>query len=130
MGGQRKRRTDWSAVNRAKREEFRRFAEKARDLVWSLPDPWERKAGDGGRGRPPTYMARPLVVLCMLKVYTNKSYRWVEGFLDASDWLCGLLGLTEKIPSYETIRRAMLELGDEYILALNRKLLEATSKNG
>jgi hypothetical protein len=50
MGGRRKRRVDWSAVNRAKRQEFKGFVEKARDLVWSLPDPWARAEGPG---RPP-----------------------------------------------------------------------------
>jgi len=122
MGGQRKRRVDWSIVNKAKRQEFRRFAEKARDLVWSLPDPWERTEGPG---RPPEYLAKPLVVLSMMKVYTGKSYRWVEGFLEASGWLCDLLGFDARIPSYETIRRATLALGEEYVRSLNRKLLES-----
>jgi hypothetical protein len=114
------------AVNRAKRQEFKGFLEKARDLVWSLPDPWARAEGPG---RTPDYMARPLVVLCVAKVYVNKSSRWVEGFLDASDWMCGLPGFRQRIPSYETIRRAVVELGEEYIRGLNRKLLERMGKN-
>lgn len=122
MGGQRKRRVDWSIVNTAKRQEFRRFAEKARDLVWSMPDPWEKEEGPG---RPPEYLAKALVVLAMMKVYTGKSYRWLEGFLHASDWLCELPGFGERVPSYGTIRRATLALGEDDVRALNRKLLES-----
>jgi hypothetical protein len=53
--------------NGAKRQEFRLFAAKGRALVWCLSDAWERKAGNGNRGRPPEYLAGPLVVLCMLE---------------------------------------------------------------
>jgi len=64
-----------------------------------------------------------MTVLCLFKVYSNNSFRWLEGFLRDNHSLCHELGFEEGCPSYETIRRAMLHVEESYLRSLNKKIL-------
>ena len=53
------------------------------------PEPWiwKPKYRDDDKrrvGRPPEYMARPLVILCLWRIYSGKSYRWMECYLEGN----------------------------------------------
>jgi len=73
-------------------------------------------------------MARPMVVLCLFKIYTDKSFRWIDGFLKENESLCRELGFGKGCPSYETIRRAMLYLDESYLRTVNRRVLAELKK--
>ena len=82
-----------------------------------------------GAGRPPKYPARPMVVLCLFKIYANKSFRWVDGFVSENGSLCQEIGLTKGCPSYETIRRTMSFLDESYLRNLNKRVLAELKKS-
>ena len=61
---------------------------------------------------PPEFMARPMVMLCILRIYSGKSYRWMEGYLEVNTPFRHEVGLGGEWPAYETVRRAMFYLDE------------------
>jgi len=74
------------------------------------------------------YPARPMVVLCLFKIYSNKSFRWIDGFLSENMSLCREPGFSKDCPSYETIRRTMSFLDESYLRNLNKRVLAELKK--
>jgi hypothetical protein len=116
------------------REEAGRFLKIAKRIVRDDPEPWIWKPredpGNPGAGRPPRYVARSMAVLCLSKVYSRNSFRWIDGFLRNNESIRRELGFVNRCPSYEAIRRAMLHLDESYLRNLNRRViaeLEETS---
>ncbi|MGQ9588367.1 MAG: hypothetical protein ACUVT7_08305 [Thermoplasmata archaeon] len=133
MGGPCLQKRDWGTINRMLREEAGRFVRTAKRIVDDEQEPWIWNPKVKGvrcdrMGRPPTYMARPMVVLCLFKIYYDKSFRWIEGFLRENGSLCRGLGFVNGCPSYETIRRAMLHMDESYLRALNKRVLAELRK--
>ncbi len=114
------------------REEAGRFVRTAKRIVGEGQEPWiwtpRKDPANPGAGPPPRYQARSMVVLCLLKIYTDKSFRWMDGFLKENESLRRELGFTKDCPSYETIRRAMLHLDESYLRNLNRRVLAELRK--
>jgi len=70
MGGSCLSRRDWRRVNMVLVGESDRFFRIAKKVVWEEPEPWIWKpkyTDDSKRrvGRPPEFMVRPLVMLCL-----------------------------------------------------------------
>jgi hypothetical protein len=69
-----------------------------------------------------------MIILCLFKIYSDNSFRWLEGFLRDKQSLCHELGFEDGCPSYETIRRAMLHVEESYLRNLNKKILAELRK--
>lgn len=90
------------------REEAGRFIKIAKRIVGEMPEPWIWKPPARGLdkplvGHPPMYDARSMIVFCLFKIYSDNSFRWLEGFLRDNQSLCHELGFGGGRPSYETI---------------------------
>jgi len=132
MGGLCLKKRDWSVIGRMLKEEAGRFLRTAKSIVGEGQEPWIWKPRENpknpGAGRPPVYPARPMVVLCLFKIYSNKSFRWIDGFLSENMSLCRELGFSKDCPSYETIRRTMSFLDESYLRNLNKRVLAELKK--
>jgi hypothetical protein len=128
MGGICLSKRDWRRINMVLVGEADRTFRIAKKIVWEEPEPWIWKPkykNDNKRrvGRPPEFMARPLVMLCLWRIYSGKSYRWMEGYPQGNTQLRHEVGLGDEWPAYETIRRAMFYLDEAYLRRLNKRIL-------
>ena len=133
MGGICLSKRDWRKIGMVLAGEPARFFKIAKKVVWEEPEPWIWKpkyVDDDKRrvGRPPEFMARPLVMLCLWRIYSGKSYRWMEGYLEGNHEFRHEVGLGDEWPAYETIRRAMFYLDESYLRRLNKRLLAELRK--
>lgn len=133
MGGICLSKRDWRHINTVLINEAERFFQIAKKVVWEEPEPWiwkprYRKDDDRRVGRPPKFMVRPLVLLCLWRIYSGKSYRWMEGYLEGNAEFRHKIGLGDSYPAYETIRRAMFYLDESYLRRLNKRILAELKK--
>jgi tetratricopeptide (TPR) repeat protein len=73
------------------------------------------------KGRKP-YRDRSLLLLCLLKLYLDVSYRAIESALTSSPELRKLADI-EKIPDHNTIQRAAKRFGETYLKGLLKPIL-------
>lgn len=116
-------------------EKAGRFVRIAKRIVDDEQEPWIWKPKVKGvrcdsMGRPPTYLAGPMVVLWLFEIHYDKSSRWMEGFLRENQSLYLELGFVDGCPSYETIRRAMPYLNESYLRTLNERVLTEPKEIG
>jgi len=133
MGGLCLSRRDWRKIGMVLAGEPARFFKIAKKVVWEEPELWiwKPKYRDDDKrrvGRPPEFMARPLVMLCLWRIYFGKSYRWMEGYLQGNTQFRHEVGLGDEWPAYETIRRAMFYLDESYLRRLNKRILAELKK--
>lgn len=115
---------NWKRQNEVKPKEFDFLLREAVRIIDETQAPWVANH----MGRPP-YKAKPLVSVCLLKVYFGMPYRDIEGLLRANQTFRDLLDL-EEVPDHNTIQRAMEKIPLEYLKAINGRLSTAFKKNG
>lgn len=113
---------EWRAYDRFRKNEVKLFLEKARELVWSLPSPWEPR--HGGRRAYPT---RGKVMCALLKVKFNMDYRTIESFLRVNREFLEIMEL-DKPPSKSVIHDAVKRIPQGYLKQLNDRLVESFKK--
>jgi tetratricopeptide (TPR) repeat protein len=98
---------------RIKEEEAIRFIKAAKEILPSLVfiETKEKK-----KGRKP-YRDRSLLLLCLLKLYLNISYRTLEDLFSKSKDLRALIE-TKQVPDHNTLQRAAKRFGDTYLKEL------------
>jgi transposase len=107
---------NWKKHNKIKEKEFEILIKEANRIVNDSKEPWNKKQ----YGRPP-YPSKPMVLICLLKVYFGMPYRDIESLIRGNKTFQGMLGL-KKIPDHNTIQRAMAKIPMEYLEKLNQKL--------
>lgn len=115
---------NWKRQNEVKPKEFDFLLREAVRIIDDTQAPWVANH----MGRPP-YKAKPLVSVCLLKVYFGMPYRDIESLLRANQTFRDLLDL-EEVPDHNTIQRAMEKIPLDYLKLLNGKLSIAFKKNG
>lgn len=73
IGYEEGRKRDWRAYERFRKEDAKLFLQRAKDVVWSMPPPWEHKSN----GRP-AYPSRAKVLCCLLKVKFKEDYSLLD----------------------------------------------------
>ncbi len=114
---------NWKNHNKIKEKEFDFLLKKAIEIIDETKEPWTEK----NFGRPP-YSSKPMVAVCLLKVYFGMPYRDIESLLRANKTFQEILDL-ENIPDHNTIQRAMEKIPLEYLQHLNDKLAIKFKKN-
>lgn len=115
---------NWKRQNEVKPKEFDFLLREAMRVIDDTQAPWVANH----MGRPP-YEARPLVSVCLLKVYFGMPYRDIEGLLRANQTFRDILGF-EEVPDHNTIQRAMEKIPLDYLKQINGKLSISFKKNG
>lgn len=113
---------NWKKHNKAKEKEFDFLLKKAVNIINDTPAPWKEK----NFGRPP-YPQKPMVAVCLLKVYFSMPYRDIESLIRSNKTFQEMLNL-KKIPDHNTIQRAMGKIPLEYLQHLNNKLAMSFKK--
>ncbi len=109
---------DWQAYDLYRKDEEALFLEKARELIWSLPPPYEEKQ----TGRPP-YNPRSMAMIALLKMKFKKDYRSLESHLRARRDLLEIIGLNEA-PSKSSIHLSLKRMPESYLKRLNSILTQ------
>jgi len=109
---------NWRAYERFRKEDVRRFLQRAKDVVWSTPPPWEHK-----RNGRPGFPARPMVLCCLLKVKFKEDYRSLHSYLNMNRDLLVVMEL-DKAPSKSVMREAMNRIPQSYLEKVNRILIK------
>lgn len=107
---------NWKKHNKIKEKEFEILLKEAMRIVNDSQEPWNKKH----YGRPP-YPSKPMVLICLLKVYFGMPYRDIESLIRSNKTFQDVLQL-EKIPDHNTIQRAMAKIPLGYLKDLNQKL--------
>lgn len=103
-------------------EELSQFAEKLKELVFSMPPVWEPRKKPGGPGKP-CQSPRGLTLLAILQDYTGMTDRGFEGFLAANGWLVELAEL-DSPPSRRSLYRYRKRLSREWVQELNTSIID------
>ena len=111
-----RRRRDWRAYERFRREDVKLFLQRAKEVVWSMPSPWELK-----RNGRPAYPSRAKVLCCLLKVKFKEDYRSLHSYLNVNRELLEVMEL-HKAPSKSVMREAMNRIPQSYLEKVNRIL--------
>jgi len=114
---------NWKNHNKIKEKEFDFLLKTAVDIIDNVKEPWTEK----NFGRPP-YSSKPMVAVCLLKVYFGMPYRDIESLLRANKTFQEILDLDD-IPDHNTIQRAMEKIPLEYLQHLNNKLTMVFKKS-
>ena len=107
---------NWKKHNKAKEREFEILLREGMRIIEETKEPWTPKQ----YGRRP-YPSRPMILICLLKVYFGMPYRDIESLIRSNKSFQDLLGLN-KIPDHNTIQRAMAKIPLDYLKELNRRL--------
>jgi len=73
------RKRGWRAYERFRKEDVKLFLQRAKEVVWSMPPPWEAKSN----GRP-AYPSRAEILCCLLKVKFKGDYRSLHSYLSVN----------------------------------------------
>jgi transposase len=114
---------NWKNHNKIKEKEFDFLLKTGIEIIDETQEPWSEK----NFGRPP-YSPKPMVAVCLLKVYFGMPYRDIESLLRSNKTFQEILNL-ENIPDHNTIQRAMEKIPLEYLHHLNDKLAIKFKKN-
>ncbi|MGQ9468406.1 MAG: transposase [Nitrososphaerales archaeon] len=109
---------DWQVYDIYRKDEEALFLEKAEELIWSLPPPYEEKQ----TGRP-LYNPRSMAMIALLKMKFKKDYRSLESHLRARRDLLGIIGLDEA-PSKSSIHLSLKRMPEPYLKKLNSILTQ------
>lgn len=115
-------RGNWQAYDLYRKDEEALFLEKAKELVWSLPPPYEEKQ----TGRP-LYNPRSMAMIALLKMKSKKDYRSLESHLRARRDLLEIMEL-DKAPSRSTIHLSLKRMPEPYLKRLNSILTQPFKK--
>ena len=107
---------NWKKHNKIKENEFELLLKEAMRIVNDSQDPWNKKH----YGRPP-YPSKPMILICLLKVYFGMPYRDIESLIRSNKTFQDVLQL-KMIPDHNTIQRAMAKIPLGYLKDLNQKL--------
>jgi hypothetical protein len=116
MGCKKMRVYNWKKHNKIKEKELEIIFKEAIRIIDNTQEPWTEKQ----YGRPP-YPPKPMVLICLLKVYFAMPYRDIESLIRSNKTFQDMLKL-EHIPDHNTIQRAMAKLPMEYLQNLNQHL--------
>ena len=109
---------DWQVYGLYRKDEEALFLEKVRELIWSLPPPYEEKQ----TGRP-LYNPRSMAMIALLKMKFKKDYRSLESHLRARRDLLEIMGLNEA-PSKSSIHLSLKRMPEPYLKKLNSILTQ------
>jgi hypothetical protein len=113
----------WHDYENGKKGEYGEFVRKAREFVYSQPEPsiYYNRSPKGGR--PNKNDPRALVICLLLKIWLGKPYRDLVSFLSDSTYLWPIIGL-KALPGRMDLQRAMNRLTKEYLSQLNSFIVE------
>jgi hypothetical protein len=114
IGYEEARKRDWRAYERFRKEDVKLFLQRAKEVVWSMPPPWEAKSD----GRP-AYPSRAKVLCCLLKVKFKEDYRSLHSYLSMNRDLLKVMKL-DRPPSKSVMRDAMSRIPQSYLERVNR----------
>jgi hypothetical protein len=103
----------WQVYDLYRRDEEVLFLERAKEVVWSLPPPYEGKR----TGRKP-YNPRGMAMVALLKVKLKMDYRSLKSHLRARRDLLKIMGL-DGAPSKSTIHLSLKRMPESYLKRLN-----------
>lgn len=118
IGYEEGRKRDWRAYERFRKEDVKLFLQRAKEVVWSMPPPWE--ANSNGR---PAYPSRAKILCCLLKVKFKEDYRSLHSYLSVNRDLLKVMEL-DKPPSKSVLREAMNRIPQSYLEKVNRMLIK------
>jgi hypothetical protein len=107
---------NWKKHNKIKEHEFEILLKEGIRIIKQSQEPWIEKQ----YGRRP-YPSKPMVLICLLKVYFAMPYRDIESLIRSNKTFQDLLKL-KRIPDHNTIQRAMAKIPINYLKELNQKL--------
>lgn len=113
---------NWKKFNKIKEKEFEILFREGKRIIEESQEPWTAKQ----YGRRP-YRSRPMVLICLLKVYFNMPYRDIESLLRSNKTFKDILQM-KNIPDHNTIQRAMAKIPMDYLQQLNQRLTMAFKK--
>ena len=114
---------NWRMHNKLKEQEVTFLLREGKRIIEESQEPWTEQQ----YGRRP-YPSRPMVLICLLKVYFNMPYRDIESLLRSNPTFQDLLELPQ-IPDHNTIQRALAKLPLGYLQRLNQQLSMAFKKS-
>jgi transposase len=114
---------NWKKHNKIKENEVDFLLKKALQIIDDNKEPWTEKQF----GRPP-YPPKPMVGICLMKVYFGMPYRDLESLIRSNKTLQELLQL-EEVPDHNTIQRSMEKIPMEYLKHLNQQLAMSFKKS-
>ena len=125
------RKGQWHDYENGKKKEYGEFVRKAREFVYSQPEPsiYYNRSPKGGK--PNKNNPRALVICLLLKIWLGKPYRDLVSFLQDSTYLWPIIGL-RVLSGRMDLQRAMNRLTNEYLAHLNMFIVEQgyyTKKN-
>lgn len=123
------RKTDWKVYEKAEEEEFQRFLDLSKRIIWNQQPPKHWRQKKRKPGRPPKYDWRGLTVLLLLKMFYRLKFREITSFAKGFPGLRDLLEL-EKTPSRSTLQRTMKKLDVPWLRFVNDTILSEFKKNG
>jgi len=117
------RKGQWHDYENGKKKEYGEFVRKAREFVYSQPEPsiYYNRSPKGGK--PNKNNPRALVICLLLKIWLGKPYRDLVSFLQDSTYLWSIVGL-RALPGRMDLQRAMNRLTKEYLPHLNTFIVE------
>jgi len=115
-------RRDWQVYGLYRKDEEALFLEKVKELIWSLPPPYEEKH----TGRP-LYNPRGMAMIALLKMEFKKDYRSLESHLRARRDLLEIMELDEA-PSKSSIHLSLKRMPESYLKKLNSILTQPFKK--
>lgn len=107
---------NWKKHNKIKEKEIEIIFKEAMRIINDSQEPWTEKQ----YGRRP-YPSRPMVLICLLKVYFGMPYRDIESLIRSNKTFQDMLQL-KQIPDHNTIQRSMAKIPIEYLQQLNQRL--------
>jgi hypothetical protein len=115
---------NWKKLNKVKEKQFEILLKEGIKIVNNSKEPWSEKQ----YGRRP-YPSKPMINICLLKVYFKMPYRDIESFIRSNQTIQNMLQL-KHVPDHNTIQRAMAKIPMDYLQELNQKLVFNFKKRG
>ena len=113
----------WHEYEEGKKREYGEFGRRAREFVYSNPEPSIYRNGGPKGGKPNKNDARAIVICLLLQLWLRKPYRDMVSFLSESAYLWPTIGLTV-LPGRMDLQRGMNRLSREYLDSLNSLIVE------
>lgn len=106
---------DWTEYDQKRKNELSAFVRISKKVVKHIgaPTPEPLPAGRRGRGRPP-YSPNSLLLVNLLRIYFQMSYRDTVSLLQANHQLRRSLGL-ESVPTRNTINLYAKTISESYL---------------
>jgi len=111
---------DWKIYNEARKHETGEVLASLVGIVMEKRAPYRVRA-PGTRGRPPEN-PRYVVIVLLVKVLFNHSYRDVYSFLNSGRANIAILGM-DHVPHYNTVQAHSHQISEIYINSLFKALL-------